>query len=959
MGIKFGAPWWLLLFIPAAALIVWWWRCDARLGQKKKLVLASVRALIFLLLILALADVQLTFPERGKTVVFVADLSASLNKDKEVRDYIARAVEGKSPDDRYAVIAVGREAMVDQMFTTREDGSALSSVVTKHQTDLAAGLRLASGLIPEGSKGRVVLISDGEQTRGDAVQEAKLLRKRGVTVNTVYMASGIEEEALVADVNVPPRLFPGEEYTVAVRLDSTADTDGVLRLYDGDREMESRKVALKKGENRVTFTTKAKSPGFRRFHVKLEADKDTLTANNESYAFTEVIGKPKVLVVEGTRHAAVNLMNALKATGVDVERLTVQALPEQLESYKQYQSIVLANVPAFEFGEKKMKLIQTAVRDFGVGFVMTGGSDSFGLGGWFRTPVEEALPVYMDLRNKEKRPSLGLILVIDKSGSMAGHKMELAKEAAIRSTQMLTEQDQIGVIAFDDGFWWTVKATPVKDISRIQDDVGSIVADGGTSIYPALEEAYQVIKTLKMKRKHIILLTDGQSQSAGYDDLIRQMKKEKVTLSTVAVGSDADTALLDRLAQEAKGRYYFAYDDTTIPTIFSKETALATRSFAVEKPFRPILTGGRDWVNGISGLPPLGGYVATTPKERAEIVMTSPEPDPVAARWLYGLGKSVAWTSDVSGNWSKHWVTWEHFSEWVNRMISWTFPEYRQGDWSVALTQENGRGKIALQLPDGAETPEGTLQVTVVKNDLSKETVPLKGVAPGTYEAEFPADEPGVYMLQMAEGQGEEILRSETYGTAVPYSPEYRLPENGERNMEAIADAGNGTMFEDPGQVFDGTMAKNWSQQPVGGICLLLAMLLFPLDIAIRRVSVSPKLLVRLRRAISRSFRPQPVGTRSKATSGQLNGQREATDGPFNGRREATERRRQTDGSPSLEPGPPLETGEPTTVTTGLADHGEGEEQDVRSSQTSRSARSEATDPFARLLAAKNRARRR
>lgn len=370
---------------------------------------------------------------------------------------------------------------------------------------------------------------------------------------------------MLTDVDVPPRLFPGEEYRVNVDVESTVDTEGTLRLYDGNEEVATRRVDVAKGENTFSFSAEASQTGFHRFRVELEAAQDTVSANNETYAYSEVMGEPVVLVVEGTDRAAANVTAALQSTNTAVERVSPEALPQQLESYKKYSSIILADVPAFQFGEQKMELIRSAVRDLGVGLVMTGGKESFGMGGWFRTPIEEALPVYMDLRDKERSPSLALILVIDKSSSMARAggtgKIELAKEAAIRATQMLSPSDQIGVVAFDGSPWWVVEPTYVDDVSAVQEQIGSIRADGGTDIYPALETAFEQLEDLEAKRKHIVLLTDGQSGGTSqYAALTEQMVNENMTLSTVAVGTNADARLLESLAHEANGRYYFVTD---------------------------------------------------------------------------------------------------------------------------------------------------------------------------------------------------------------------------------------------------------------------------------------------------------------------------------------------------------------------------------------------------------------
>ncbi|TGV05600.1 VWA domain-containing protein, partial [Mesorhizobium sp. M00.F.Ca.ET.186.01.1.1] len=309
---------------------------------------------------------------------------------------------------------------------------------------------------------------------------------------------------------VPQRLYAGEEYAITVDVESSLATEATLRLYEGNRAAGQQTVQIDKGKNRFVFSQKAMEQGFHRYRVEIEPRQDTVQANNQATAYTQVAGAPVVLVLEGHPGAAKNLVQALRAGGMQVEQRELALLPKELAGYKQYATIVLSDVSATQMSDADMESMRTAVRDLGLGLIMTGGSESFGMGGWFQTPIEEALPVHMDLRGKQQLPSLGLELVIDKSGSMSSDargvdKMELAKEAAIRATTMMNQQDSIGVIAFDGDPWEVVAPQTVANKEEIHQQIGRIRADGGTDIYPALQLAYDRVKQMNTQRKHVIL----------------------------------------------------------------------------------------------------------------------------------------------------------------------------------------------------------------------------------------------------------------------------------------------------------------------------------------------------------------------------------------------------------------------------------------------------------------------
>ncbi|MDQ0337451.1 Mg-chelatase subunit ChlD [Caldalkalibacillus uzonensis] len=851
MAISVHSALYLLLFIPVLLLLTWWWKTQTRVQGPKKYMILLTRLVLFTLLISVLSGLHVLFPVSGETVVFVVDRSASMPNEERIFTFLQEAVDNKQEEDQFAIVSVGQEAVIEQPLTNRQELAPLGAVINPHATNLAEGVRLASGLIGSQDRGKIVLVTDGLETHGDVTQEIQWAKERGIVVEAMYLQQDIEEEVLLSALHLPDRLHLNETFTVTVEAESTVTTKGTLRLYERSSLVAEQEVDIDHGINRFAFQLKAGGEGFQRYRAELEAEQDTIAANNQAFAFTQVGGKPRILVLEGHQGAAHNVVQILQAGDYETEVRLASQIPQQLEDLKQYATLILADVEARSLTPADMERIRTAVRDLGIGLVKTGGSNSFGLGGWFSTPIEEALPVDMDLKSKEKLPSLALSLVIDKSGSMqdgfAGlTRMELAKEGAVRATEMLSEKDQIGVVAFDSAPWEVVEMQQATDLATVQDQIRSIYADGGTDIFAALEYAFHTIKDTLTQRKHIILLTDGHSgRDDDYVGLLAAMKELGITVSTVAVGADADIQLLEQIAEAGGGRHYFVTDPESLPRVFTTETALANRTFIVEKTHIPLQTGGFDWASLSGDVPSLAAYIAATPKQTAEVVLTSTDGDPVLSRWQYGLGRAVAWTSDWEGQWAPQWVNWTGLPSFWNELVQWTLPQATPGGWTIETKVEGLTAKITVSLPSDRAMP-GELEAVVIDDSLKRQAVPLKPVAPGQLQAAFDASETGTYLIHILQREGEHIVASETAGLSVSYSPEYRLFDHGEQQLRTWVEAADGRLIASGEEVFRGDLPLKWESQDISTFLLILAAILWPIDIALRRLHFSLHLVEKL-----------------------------------------------------------------------------------------------------------------
>ena len=597
----------LLLLVPAALALA---RPRATSGAA-----LGLRAFVLATLILSLAVPQFSGEGGGQHVVFAVDLSESISPGARA-DAVAFAREAaarRRPRDRIGTITFASDAVVEEApsdapalaFTTRPAPGA---------TDIAQAIRTALATLPAGGARRIILETDGNANRGDLDQALALARSQGVEISVVPLLPGSGDDVLVEEVVAPGEVRSGERFTVRVVLASTADARADLRIAENDVEIARRRLALPPGRTVVSVRRVAQREGLLRFTAEVTASPDATAANNAAAALVSVRGAPLVWYVAGDPGP---LPEVLRAQGLRVTAMRPESLPGSLAEYRTTAAVVLDDVSALGLSAPQ----QTALRDFvgalGGGLVVVGGPHSFGVGGYARTPLEEALPVSMDVRHRLALPSMAIILVIDTSGSMGAFgqqiaKVELAKETAQSVIDLLGERDVIGVVSFDQEPRWLVAPTEARNREQVMEQVARVRAGGGTNLHPALQLAYEYLRRSPAKIRHVITISDGQTDPGDFEDLVTRLARERVTTSAVAVGADADEQIMRSLARWGGGRYYLTRDLYSVPQILTAEALLASRAYIVEERLTPELRQ-RGLVDDFT-LPPLRGYVATAPK---------------------------------------------------------------------------------------------------------------------------------------------------------------------------------------------------------------------------------------------------------------------------------------------------------------------------------------------------------
>ncbi|MBI2941750.1 MAG: VWA domain-containing protein [Chloroflexi bacterium] len=838
----------------------------------------ALRLLVLAALVGALADPRLIRGVDRLAIAYLLDASASvtLEQRSQADEWVRRALAAKGPDDLAAVIVFGAEPLVERAPSVVRDLPAIATQPDPDQTDIAAALRLGLGVLPSDAGRKIVVLTDGHETKGRAAREARLLAAAGVPVSVVPLEAVAGVESLIRAVDGPSLVREGEAFRVRVTVESSGSSNGRIHLLIDDRVALTQAIALHPGTNSFLLAHDPLPPGFHTIQAQLDADADGLAENNEGMSYVVVAGQPRALLVEGESGEGRYLAEALRAGGIVVDLSALTGLPPDLTGYRGYDGVVLINVPATRLTANQMLGLRGAVQRLGIGLVVIGGERSFGAGGYGRTALADALPVRMERRGLRAQSAAALLLVIDTSGSMASgaggmSKMALARESAMQALDLLSDLDVAGVLAFEDTPSWVLPLGPLGDRDTVRSAVSRLQPGGGTAIYPALEEAAQAMTAVNAKVRHIILLTDGISPAGDYAGLAERLRQQSITLSTIAVGLDADQALLRMLAESGNGRYYEGSDPFDLPQLLVKETLEVARAAIVEEDFRPLVVGSSSVLEGlrVEALPLLRGYVATTPKPSAQVSLASPHLDPLLAEWQYGLGRVVAWTSDAKNRWAANWLEWGDAVPFWTRLVKRSFPSPQDQSLQTQVTVEEGVARVTVDAigDDRSFRNFLPLRLEAIGPGGAATAAPLRQVGPGRYTAELPASAPGAYLVRVSQadaaGQPES---TQTTGFGVGYSAEYRQTGQNLELLREISRITGGRLLSDPAESVRHDVRARGGQ-PIWPWLTVLAAVLFLADVAARRVRLDTLAVVRKALAAFRTRWPvapalRPAGVR-------------------------------------------------------------------------------------------------
>lgn len=810
----------------------------------------ALRLVLTVLLAVSLSGLQRLQTGSGNAVVFVMDHSDSISDRERARAlaYVRQAVHTMQHGDKAGWVVFGKEAVVEQSLGASIAPAAVRSTPTPTGTDIAGALRLALLMLaPHPGAKKIVLLSDGQENIGDARREATLAATQGVRLDVVPLGASPQlaaSDVAVTKVDSPAQVRVGEPFEITVQLQGSPAARVLLTLHHNGRTIASRSTTLaREGGTLLRFRQRLEAVGLHRYTVDIASEQDTLRQNNTGGAVVYAFDTPRILVLGDPGGSGV-YHDILRRHAFSIETRAPAALPDSAAALATFDAIILDNVPAASFSERQMQAVAEYVRDYGGGVLMTGGAGSFGPGGYYRTPLEEILPVEMRVRIRARHPALALVLLLDKSGSMASEqehraKIEVAKTAVRSVLDVLDAGDAIGIIAFDKDVQPIVPLRRLTDREWVNEQMRHLQASGATAIHPALALAHSWLQQFEAEKKHVLLLSDGRTAPADFTSLVRLIRAHGIALSVVGIGRDVDRAFLRNLADLGRGRAYFTETMAELPAIFMREAVLITGRWLIERRFTPRLGAAHEIFQGIdlSALPALEGYVASTPKPRSRQLLVSDSQDPILAAWRYGLGRTLVFTTDLASGWTdelRAWpwfdLLWAHMVRWVSRRVQ---PERLHprvtvdGDTATLVVDALGTDGRFLNFLDA--------RAVVHAPDGSQHEVALLQSASGRYEGRFPITRTGIYLLSIvaAEARGTVEYTVHT-GTYISTLPEYRHPGMHRELLEEVAGLTGGTILHHAESPFAREVSH---KQYVDGwqITAFLALGLFFPDVALYR----------------------------------------------------------------------------------------------------------------------------
>ncbi|MBD5546643.1 MAG: VWA domain-containing protein [Lachnospiraceae bacterium] len=841
----------LFLLLALMFLIVEWIVYVRQMRYRGKFYL-FVRGAVALCVALALLGIQVHLGSSRIATVFVVDLSDSNEEHLEECEKYLQSVITKMPAGNvYGIVTFGKNALVEQFLTEESYYGGLMTLPEKTATNFEEAISKALTLIPGDYSGRLVVLTDGKETRGDIAHMGQALLASRVEFLTLLYEDEETPDAYIENVSLPSYLHPGDKYTITVQVESNYDTDAVITLYNGSAMTASNSVHLNRGSNRYVFSAQvdadADSGAMENLMVQVQATGDTCPENDSFSAYSVVEASPKVLLISGRGADVSEFDSVLQATGCDYHVVSALNAPDDLNDMLAYKSIILADVYIDDLADGFLENLDTYVKDYGCGFICCGGEDSFALGGYKDTVLERVLPVDMQPRNMNEIPSMAMVMVIDHSGSMIDistdsgiSELDIAIKAATVAVDNLRDSDYVGVLTFDDQYDWQVELRAADDKTAIKDEIKQISEGGGTTIKPALLEACEVISESDASIKHVVLLTDGMGETDNFQDVINAYTAEGITLSTVAVGSDSDMHLLEKLADRCGGRYYYSDLSSDIPRIFAREVFLGSDSYIQNGVFSLKVQKSHELTNHLfaSGWPVLYGYIAATPKTASiPVIVSEGKENPILTVWQYGLGRTAAWNSDVTGEWSGAFAGEDDYVQMWKRIVDYTTGNADMGEDRVDVMTVGEQTEITYQTDDYEGSTEILVTIVDPKGEHTEEK--LHAVAPGKYTAELSTPQTGLYYFNIRRSEDGEIQSYLTTAAAVQFSDEYKFDASTDSYLKFVEQYGKIITEQEPVFIQLSTGAResysltNW--------LLFLAICLFVADVAMRRFQLAPK----------------------------------------------------------------------------------------------------------------------
>jgi Ca-activated chloride channel family protein len=870
MTFQFSNPIWLLALAPAAAWTLWlFWKSDVQIGAWRRWMALVLRLLVMLALCLAAAGLQWRKPQEGMTVYYMLDRSQSIPSPQQdaARAFVNSASKAKKGNDTAGVLVFGAEAAIETRPNAQIDLRQVQAVVGVERTDIASAIRLGTAAFPETGQKRLVLLSDGNENVGDAMSALAAALPLGVSLDVAPLGASRGNDVSIRKLTLPTTVKKGQTFDVKIFAQADQAQSATIRLYLNDGSLGEQKVQLNAGKNLFTFPQTLGEPGFYKYDVQLDAPGDTIPQNNHATSFATVRGNPRVLIISSDPPRDAELAAALQTGKLDVK--TTDKFPQTLAELQSYDSIFLCNVSAGDLGLDSMRLLESAVRDFGVGLVCVGGDQTYAAGGYRGTPLEAMLPVEMELNSKKVLPNGALAIVCHATEFPGGNGW--ARDIAYAALEALGPQDEMGIVLWDGNNHWLFPLAKVGTKTAMGRAIAGMNPGDMPSFQAPMEAAYTALAKSTASLKHLIVFSDGDP-GAPTKSLVQDIVTHRITISTVMIGGHVAPDTMSWLAAQGHGRFWAVDSASDLPQIFVKEASVILKSAIFEEPFKPQLKAASEVVKGIGSqeYPTLLGYVCTTPKGRAEVPLVTQKGDPLLAHWQYGLGRAVAFTSDARAKWAANWLGWSKYQQFWQQVAQWSLRRVDAADFNTEIAIEKGAGHVSVEAIDAGGHYRNflNLQLLVVSPKGEKQLLPLEQTGPGHYDAAFPTKEVGAYLMNLTDrGSGQ----SQALGLSVNYSPEFDDSGPNTSLLRRLAELGGGKLLNpETDNPFAHDRKETFQPVDMSDWLLKLAILLFPLDVAVRRIQIDRAEWLRATKTLRRWLMPWGGVPRTKEADESL-----------------------------------------------------------------------------------------
>lgn len=898
---------WLLATLP----IVWLLAAVARRDHTgRRLGLATIlRSFAIALAVLALAQPRTLVRSDAVSVVYAIDVSRSVSTR-----FIERALDGvragnalhRPASTRYVVFGDRAKVVaaiddVPAVAVSISDAPADTDAISQSATDIEQALRTAVGSFDGAGARRLVLVSDGVQTRGDLWRMLPRLQAEKVRVFAVPAESAVTTDAWVDAIAVPEGVRQQAPVTVVVKVHALTAMTGRVQLASGERPLGAAAVSLRPGGNDIAFEVALPTAGLVSLRASVRAAGDAFSGNDVLEMQIAVGPRPRVLYVEGVPESARHLADALRTHHIDVAVVAPDVLALEAPSLSAFDVVILSDVVAQSLDGQMAGRLETFVRDDGGGLVFIAGESTHGQEGLSGSALERLLPVRFEARRKKR--DLDLVLLIDRSHSMRGRKLELAKTAALSSLDLLEARHRLAVVAFDSQPHVVVPLAPVGNKRRAEDLIASMTARGQTSIHPALVEARRLLRDSTATTKHVILLSDGitaQPMGGGagtpnpreiqalilkgredamrrdgiavpmvdpaeplpepgaIEALVAELAEAKITVSTVALGDKPNVPLMGDIAAIGGGRSYVAASDAEIPGLFVAETRRLLGESLVETAFQPAVAHRVPALAGIdfTGGPPLRGMVATRAKTFADVLLEGPKAQPLLVTTHYGLGRTVAFLSDAKNRWATDWIGWEGYGRLWAQVVR--DAVRAGGDEPVSLRVSRIGQEVTVDVralsPDRRYRNGLAPMVRVVDPAGGASMLALRQVAPGRYSAQqaLEAGRAQPWRFDLVPGGGLSRADAQAVGSrsiAYPWSDELRASPPDLETLRALSEATGGVFAPTAADIHAIRGDGRQVAQALWPWCVAASLVVFLLDLVVRRAPWQfPRILRRVGR---------------------------------------------------------------------------------------------------------------